>query len=142
MQLNKKMNFFFQLCKWIKREKQMQFFIVKFVDKHISRVGKLERAYRGRSTSFMEMSSKKFDSHRSTRAEHKQVAFPTRLRRLQHALITRFNSLQVALKRAVNFLKICKLASVSFVQLACSDCLKTKRSKVAFFFLSCFICIT
>ena len=60
MQLKKKMNSLFQFCKWIKREKQMQHFIVRFADKQISRAGKLEKAYRGRSTSFKEMSSKTF----------------------------------------------------------------------------------
>ena len=57
--LIKKMNFFFQFCKWIKREKEMQLLIVMFADKQISKAGKLEKSYRGRSASFKEMSSKK-----------------------------------------------------------------------------------
>ena len=53
------MNFFFQFHKWIKREKQMQLLIIMFAEKQISRVGKLEKAYKGRSASFKEVSSKK-----------------------------------------------------------------------------------
>ena len=42
--LIKKMNFFFQFCKWIKRENQMQLLIIKFADKQMIRVGKLENS--------------------------------------------------------------------------------------------------
>ena len=86
--LIKKMSFFFQFCKWIKREKQMQLLLIKFADKQISRASKLEKAYLGRSTSFKEMSSKKIGLLRSTQAEHRQDVLPTWVRLLQHALIT------------------------------------------------------
>ena len=83
----------------------MQLLIIMFAKKHISRAGKLNRAYRGKFASFKEMSSKKFDLLRSTREKHRQAALPTRVRRLQHALITRLKSLQITLKCAVNLKK-------------------------------------
>ena len=42
--LIKKMNFFIQFYKWVKRENQMQLLIVNFADKQMIRVGKLEKS--------------------------------------------------------------------------------------------------
>ena len=66
--LIQKMNFFLQFCKWVKREKQMKLVIINYVDKQMIRAGKLEKAHRGRSTNFEEITSKKFGLPRSTRA--------------------------------------------------------------------------
>ena len=49
----------------------MQLLIVMFAKKQISRAGKLEKAYRGRSANFKEMSSKNFGLLRSTQVEHR-----------------------------------------------------------------------
>ena len=86
------MNFFLSVLQIKKREKQMQLLITMFAQKQINIVGKLEKAYRGRSVSFKEMPSKKIGLLRSTRVEHRQAALPTRVRQLQHALITQFKN--------------------------------------------------
>ena len=42
--LIKKINFFFQFHKWIKRENQMQLLIIKFSNKQMMKAGKLEKS--------------------------------------------------------------------------------------------------
>ena len=78
-----------------------------FADKQISRANKLKRAYRGKLASCKEMSSKKFDSLRSTWEEHRQDALPMWVRRLQHTFLTQFKNRQVTLKHTVNLKKKC-----------------------------------